>query len=472
MAEETTPERIALFASSDAQFKEKIRHVLEHNRYRPLEVSSARNLFSAIHHKPIDIVFVDLEDVPNEELNFVNYTRMRLPSAEIITVAPVQLLETAKNSLKSGASFYLIKPIDIDNLHSIIEKAARRLEEKKETVQLRRRLITDLMSGNPAMERILTLVDKIAPTTSNVLIGGESGTGKEFVARIIHTLSGRDQGKFIATNCGAIPLNLFESELFGHRKGAFTGADRDKPGLIEEAHQGTLFLDEVGELPAAAQVKLLRFLQEKAFRRVGENALRSVDVRIIAATNKDIKKLVRDGEFREDLYYRLCIFYVHLPPLRYRKETIPKLVSVFVHRFNQTHGKKITSISKPAEVVLANYDYPGNVRELENIIEHAGVLAEDGTITERDLPDIMFTSRPQIAAPSYETPAMDTASIPTLREVEKQHIEYTLNLLDFNYKKTAEKLGISRSTLWRKIKEHKITPPSSAPTSSSHTSGD
>ncbi len=457
--------KIALIASSDGKFKEKIRHAMQDSRYQPVEVDSTRDMFSAIHKKDVDLVFVDLEDVPEEELNFVNYTRMRLPSAEIITIAPVHLLETAKNSLKSGASFYLIKPIDSDNLHSIIEKAARRLEEKHENIQLRRRLITDLMSGNAAMERILNLIAKIAPTTSNILIGGESGTGKEFVARIIHSLSGRDNGKFVAMNCGAIPINLFESELFGHKRGSFTGADKDKAGLVEEAHGGTLFLDEVGELPAAAQVKLLRFLQERSFRRVGDNALRTVDVRIIAATNKDIGKAVQKGEFREDLYYRICIFYLHMPPLRFRKETIPKLVSFFVHRFNQTHDKKITSISKPAEVVLANYDYPGNVRELENIIEHAGVLAEDGVITEHDLPEVMFTRRAQIAPPESPTRPADTADIPSLREVERAHIEKTLRLLDFNYKKSAEKLGISRSTLWRKIKEHRIEPQSHSTTS-------
>ena len=204
-------------------------------------------------------------------------------------------------------------------------------------------------------------------------------------------MSQRIEGKFIAMNCGGIPETLFESEFFGYKKGAFTGADRDKPGLVEEAHMGTLFLDEVGELSQNAQVKLLRFLQEHTYRRVGDPTLRTVNVRIIAATNKDLPKKVAEGEFREDLYYRLNVFYFYLPPLRERKETIPNLIRLFVPRNNTLLGKNINKISKAAEVILAEYDYPGNVRELENIIEHAMILSETSEITEKDLPEFWKT---------------------------------------------------------------------------------
>jgi transcriptional regulator with PAS, ATPase and Fis domain len=261
----------------------------------------------------------------------------------------------------------------------------------------------------------------------------------------------------VPVNCGAIQDTLFESELFGHKKGSFTGADRDKAGLVEEAHLGTLFLDEVGELSPSAQVKLLRFLQEREFRRVGETSTRSVDVRIIAASNKDLAALVEQKKFREDLFYRLNVFNLSLPPLRERKETIPNLIRIFVHRFNQVFNKHVGTISKNAEAILANYAYPGNVRELENIIEHAVVLADSGEITERDLPDFMFRNRLLLAAPGAAPEALPApAVIHTLAEMEKEYIAQALRIADFNYTEVSKKLGISRSTLWRKIKEYKI----------------
>jgi len=297
---------------------------------------------------------------------------------------------------------------------------------------------------------------KIAPTASTVLIGGESGTGKELFARIIHRQSQRSEGKFVAMNCGAITETLFESELFGHKKGSFTGADRDKAGLVEEANQGTLFLDEVGELSPQAQVKLLRFIQEREFRRVGETATRSVDVRIIAASNKDLSALIEQKKFREDLFYRLNVFYLYLPPLRERKETIPHLIWLFVHRNNELFNKQVTTLSKNAEAILANYDYPGNVRELENIIEHAVVLCDGTEITERDLPDFMFRGRLLLSPPRQQDALMAPEQVLTLAEMEKGHISQVLSLTSYNYTEASKKLGISRSTLWRKIKEYKI----------------
>jgi transcriptional regulator with PAS, ATPase and Fis domain len=256
-------------------------------------------------------------------------------------------------------------------------------------------------------------------------------------------------------NCGAIPDTLFESEMFGHKKGSFTGADRDKPGIVEEAHMGTLFLDEVGELSLSAQVKLLRFLQEKEFRRVGETTNRTVDVRIIAATNKDLNKLMKEGKFREDLFYRLNVFFLYMPPLRERKETIPNLIRLFVHRFNQLQDKHVNSISKAAEALLANYDFPGNIRELENLIEHAVVLADTNEITEFDLPEFMMRNRLLLSGPVPDCGDLPTEII-TLAEMEEKHIKSALELTNYNYSDASKKLGISRSTLWRKIKEYDI----------------
>jgi transcriptional regulator with PAS, ATPase and Fis domain len=255
-------------------------------------------------------------------------------------------------------------------------------------------------------------------------------------------------------NCGAIPDTLFESEFFGHKKGAFTGADRDKPGLVEEAHGGTLFLDEVGELSQPAQVKLLRFLQERVFRSVGDTVQRAVDVRVIAATNKDLRKMMEKGEFREDLFFRLNVFYLHLPPLRERKETVPNLISLFVHRFNRIFGKNVSKFSKPAESLLAAYEYPGNIRELENIIEHAVVMADEDEITERDLPEFMFRNRLLLPDPQNMGGMADENRVATLAEVEREHIKFVLGLTGHNYTEAAQKLGISRSTLWRKMKEY------------------
>jgi len=320
------------------------------------------------------------------------------------------------------------------------------------------RILDDLMADSPAMKKVLRVAMKIAPTSSTVLIGGESGTGKEFFARIIHRHSLCGDGRFVAVNCGAIPDTLFESELFGYKKGAFTGADRDKPGLVEEAHGGTLFLDEIGELSQPAQVKLLRFLQERMFRSVGDTALRPVDVRVIAATNKDLRKLMEKGEFREDLFFRLNVFQLHLPPLRERKETIPNLVSLFVHKYNQDFGKNVTRFSKAAEGLIAAYDYPGNIRELENIIEHAVVMAEENEITERDLPESMFANRLLLTGPNAGTNAGAYTGdrIATLAEVEREHIKFVLNVTNHNQTEAANTLGISRSTLWRKIKEYNL----------------
>jgi transcriptional regulator with PAS, ATPase and Fis domain len=330
--------------------------------------------------------------------------------------------------------------------------------DKRNRIELEERILDDLMAESPAMKKVLRVAMKIAPTSSTVLIGGESGTGKEFFARIIHRHSQCGGGRFVAVNCGAIPDTLFESEFFGYKKGAFTGADRDKAGLVEEAHGGTLFLDEVGELSLPAQVKLLRFLQERMFRSVGDTLLRPVDVRIIAATNKDLRKLMEKGEFREDLFFRLNVFHLHLPPLRERKETIPNLVSLFVHKCNQDFGKNVTRFSKTAESLITAYDYPGNIRELENIIEHAVVMAEENEITERDLPESMFVNRLLLAAPDSRTDGgtYKNGRIATLAEVERDHIKFTLTATNHNYTEAAKTLGISRSTLWRKIKEYNL----------------
>ena len=447
--------RKVLLVSSDADFREKTRENLILHGFDVFEVGSQADALTFLEKNIIDMVFLDIEKMPLIELDMVSYIRTR-HHVEIVILTTMNELEEATNALKNGAAFYLVKPLKMADLKSVLDKLSLRAERQEDHLALEQRFLTDLMAGSPSMQKVLKFASKIAPTNSTVLIGGESGTGKEFFAKIIHRLSNRVDGHFVAMNCGAIPENLFESELFGHKKGSFTGADRDKAGLVEEAHLGTLFLDEVGELSPQAQVKLLRFLQEREFRRVGDNTTRTVDVRVIAATNKDLKRMMQEGRFREDLFYRLNVFYLYMPPLRERKETIPNLVRLFVHRNNQLLDKHVNSISKVAEALLANYEYPGNVRELENIIEHAIVLAESNEITEYDLPEFMIRNRLLLSAPSVEVINESVDTLLTLTAMEERHIRKALELTKYNYTETSKKLGISRSTLWRKIKDYGI----------------
>lgn len=445
-----------LTVSLDEKLQSDLKDNLILQGYRALQARSPNEALSQLDREDIHIMFLDIEKFQAQELDLVHYTKMRSASTEIVILTGIGQLEEARAALRNGASFYLVKPIPFGDIKSLLDKLTLRVDQQQEHVELEQQILSDLMAGNQAMNKVLKLAMKIAPTSSTVLVAGESGTGKEFFARIIHRMSKRYEGRFVAMNCGAVPDALFESEFFGHRKGSFTGADRDKPGLVEEAHLGTLFLDEIGELSPSAQVKLLRFLQERTFRPLGETALRTVNVRIIAATNKDLFRRVKEGSFREDLFYRLNVFYLYLPPLRQRRETIPALVRLFVHRYNNLLEKHVTNLSKGAEVALANYDYPGNVRELENIIEHAIVLADGNEITEKDLPEFMFRNQLLLAPPRDEETG---EGMPTLADVEKHHIERALQFYEYNYSETAKALGISRSTLWRKIKGYGLSTP-------------
>jgi DNA-binding NtrC family response regulator len=450
-----------LTISVDPTLESSINDNLVLEGFRLLRARTQADALAIIEREAIDIILLDMENGAVQEIDLIHYTRTRHPTTEIIVFTTVRELEEARAALRNGASFYLIKPVSFVDLKRVLIKLSAQIEERREHQQLEQQFLSDLMAGSSAMEKMLRLALKIAPTSSTVLLGGESGTGKEFFARIIHRMSRRAEDRFVAMNCGAVPDSLFESELFGHRKGSFTGADRDKPGLVEEAQMGTLFLDEVGELSPSAQVKLLRFLQERSFRRVGETATRTVNVRIIAATNRDLYRMVQEGSFREDLFYRLNVFYLYLPPLRERRETIPSLLKLFIHRYATLMDKQITSLSKGAEVALANYDYQGNVRELENIVEHAVVLADGHEIDERDLPEFMFRYRKLLPAPAQDGLGGSCADeqLCTLEQLEQHHIEYALKKLDYNYSETARQLGISRSTLWRKIRHYQLQTP-------------
>ena len=314
--------------------------------------------------------------------------------------------------------------------------------------------ITQEMIGvSPRMQRVFRLVEKVAPTESTVLITGESGTGKEMVATSIHLQSVRAHKLFITVNCAAIPETLFESELFGHARGSFTGAISDKIGLLSRADGGTIFLDEVAEMPLSVQPKLLRALQNGEIRRVGDTESSRIDVRVIAATNRDVKRALAEGRLREDLYYRLSVFHIDLPPLRDRREDIPLLANYFRQRFAKRLRKRVERFSERAQYALLHYDYPGNVRELENAVERAVTLAEGPEIGHMDLPPAFREPSVLVLGEGNAFPYSETMS---LAQIEAEHIRRALSHFAGNTTRTARSLGISRSTLWRKMKHYRI----------------
>jgi two-component system response regulator HydG len=314
----------------------------------------------------------------------------------------------------------------------------------------------DILGATAKMQRIFRLIGKVAPTESTVLILGESGTGKELIARAIHLQSRRARGAFVPVNCAALPENLIESELFGYVRGAFTGAANSRRGLIEEADGGTLFLDEIGEMPASTQVKLLRFLENSEVRRLGDNETRIVDVRVLAATNVDLKRQLGDGRFREDLYYRLNVVTIEIPPLRERREDIPLLAGYFLDKFGKAAGRPDMDFAEDAKAALLRYDYPGNVRELENAIQRAVTLAEGKRMTRQDLPPA-FLQAATLPPARVDEDIRDSWS---LEELEREHIQRVLVRQKGNVTNTARQLGISRTTLWRKMHKYHLARPS------------
>jgi DNA-binding NtrC family response regulator len=355
-------------------------------------------------------------------------------------------IESAVDAIKDGAYDYLSKPVDPQRLRILLQKSVERQETLREVKLLRRQLREQgsfgrIVGNSPAIRSLYRVIEQAAPTSASVLIWGESGTGKELVAQTIHELSPRAQFPFVAINCAAIPETLLESEIFGHEKGAFTGAHDRRTGVFELAHRGTLFLDEIAEMVPATQVKLLRVLQERTFRRLGGRQEQSVDVRVIAATNRDPLEAVRDGKLREDLYYRLNVFTIDLPPLRDRRADIPLLVQTFLNEFNTRNNKSVRAVDQEAMYLLERYPWPGNIRELRNVIERATILAEGDFIEARHLP-------PPVVSRSEQT-------LPTVDEAERRLILLTLEHTRNNKTRAAEILGISLKTLHNKLNRMK-----------------
>jgi DNA-binding NtrC family response regulator len=367
-------------------------------------------------------------------------------------------VETAVEAMKEGAYDYLTKPIDIQRLKILLDKIVERLETMREVKALRRQLresgtFGSLIGNSPEMRKIYSIVEQAAPTSASVLITGESGTGKELIAQTIHQLSPRAAFPFVAINCAAIPETLLESEIFGHEKGAFTGAADRRQGCFELADRGTLFLDEIGEMTPATQVKLLRVLQERKFRRLGGRVEQTVDVRVIAATNVEPPEAVQKGKLREDLYYRLNVFSFRLPPLRERKEDMPLLVQAFLNEFNTRNQKSIAGIDQSAMRMLEHHNWPGNVRELRNVIERATILAPGPFIELKHLPPTLADE-----PPATNQPHVALAPGITVEEAERRLIMMTLEHTRDNKTRAAEILGISLKTLHNKLNKLRLRP--------------
>jgi two-component system response regulator HydG len=404
----------------------------------------------------VDLIISDIKMAQMDGMQFLATLKEEIPELPVILMTGNASIDAAIEATRKGAFHYLVKPFKLSEVRLHVERALEKRSLALDVQRLRKELkqewgLKDIIGKSVGMRSVFDLVERVAPSTANILIQGESGTGKEVVARAIHSLGPRSKNPFIAINCTAIPEALLESELFGHAKGSFTGASGMKKGLIEEANGGTLFLDEIGDMSPALQAKLLRVIQERKIRPVGSNIFTSVDVRIIAATHKDLKAGIRAHSFREDLFYRLSVIPIHIPPLRERTEDIPLLAEHFLNKYALANAgganPRVRSFSKGALAKLLRYRWQGNVRELENIVERAVVLARGAVIEEGDLPDPEMANAEQ----SFRNLSSD---FPTLSQLEERYVRLVLNKTEGRKDRAAQILGINRRTLYRKEREY------------------
>ena len=452
------PKRI-LIIDDEENFRHMLSVILKKEKFDVDTAPDGEEGLQKVMANSYDQVLCDIRMPRMDGLEFLKEIQKANLDITIIMMSAYGTIDTAIEAMKLGAYDYISKPFKPDEIVLTLKKADERERLRKENELLRRAVkkeysFENIVSKNEKMQKIFDVVKKVAPYKSTILIMGESGTGKELVARALHYHSDRSQSPFIPVNCGAIPENLLESELFGHAKGAFTDAIRTKKGLFEEADGGTLFLDEIGELPLQLQVKLLRVLQDGEIRRVGEGKPIQIDVRIVAATAKELIREVGEGRSREDLFYRLNVFPVHIPPLRERKEDIPLLVAHFIKKYNQAIGKNVAGIHPKALEVLLDYRWYGNVRELENTVERAIVLADGTEIEKKDLPaDIQgFQEKVQAPPATEEECSIKKAS----KSLEINLIQRALKKTKGNHTHAARLLEISHRALLYKIKEYGI----------------
>jgi nitrogen regulation protein NR(I) len=439
--------------------------LLQERRHRVSEVGSGEEALAVFPTAKPDLVLLDLKLPGMDGLDTLKRLRALAPRLDVVMMTAHGSISSAVEAMRRGAFDYVAKPFDNDELLVIVERALELQRLSSEVESLREELSTrygfsEIVGISRELQAVFRMMAKVVRVDVTVLVTGESGTGKELVARAIHRRSGRAGGPFIAVNCSAIPQTLVESEFFGHEKGAFTDARESRAGKFEQADGGTLFLDEVGDLALEAQAKLLRALQERQIHRVGARAPRSVDVRVVAATNKNLEEEVREGRFREDLYWRLNVVHVRLPPLRERRSDLPILIDYFLDRFGRELGLAATAIAPEARQLLCEYDWPGNVRELENTICRAMILCEGDTLTAVDLPG-RVRGLPQDGAPALVSDlsrlTLGEAVAEATERLEKMMILGRLAEQRGNRTATAESLGVSRKTLFNKMRQYGLT---------------
>jgi DNA-binding NtrC family response regulator len=444
-----------LVADDEPASRDSLYDVLSDTGYQVTAVSSGEEALEALKSSDFDLVITDLKMPGIDGIAVLRQVRKLCPQTLVILITAHASVDTAVAALREGAHDYMLKPLVYDD---VIGKVTRLLEQKELAWQLQHlrrevesRYVTgDLVGESKAMQRIARMIRQVGQTSSTVLITGESGVGKEVVARAIHRESDRHDKIFLPVNCGAIPENLLESQLFGHMRGAFTGAVASQEGLFQRARGGTIFLDEIGEMPLSLQVKVLRAIEEKEIHPVGASKPVTVDVRIVAATNRDLEQCCKEGTFREDLYYRLNVFSIEIPPLRDRREDIPLLVEFLVRRHNTEMNRRFKGVDNSAMKLLMSMPWKGNIRELDNVIEHAMIVGNTDWITAEDLPARVSEN----ASPDSVVVGDDLKA--AMRLYERNHIENVLERTERDKRKAAEVLGISLSSLYRKIDELRI----------------
>jgi DNA-binding NtrC family response regulator len=450
---------IVLVVDDEESVRQSMQRIFRRS-YQVLEARDAATALAALGRRAVDVVILDVRLPDANDTELLGKIRAMDDSVEVILVTAVREIRTAVEAMKLGAYDYLTKPFDVDELRAVVSRAAERRALRRTIVALRSELsqaqgFEAIVGMHPSMRKVYDLIAQVAPTTTTVLIQGETGTGKELVARAIHHQSPRRESPFVAVNLAAVPESLVDSELFGHEKGAFTGAHKRRLGRFELAHGGSIFLDEIGSLRVDVQAKLLRVLQEHEVERLGGTQTIKVDVRLLAATNINLKRAIAAGTFREDLYYRLNVVPITVPPLRDRPDDIPLLVPHFIQKYSQKFGRAVREITDDALEMLKTYSWPGNVRELENIIERSVALARGPIIHLQHLPI-------ELALPdgvSGDTPREGLPLKERLSQIETQLVLRTLESARWNYVKAAGQLGIHRNTLMHKLQVRGIRRP-------------
>jgi DNA-binding NtrC family response regulator len=441
-----------LLVDDEAIALNNLRHVLKKEGYEVKGTQSGPQALKWIEQEEFNLILTDLKMEKVDGMRLLKRAKELYPDTEVIMITGFATVDTAIKAMKAGAYHYIAKPYKLDEVRKVVKEALEKNQLKKENSRLRAMLEgiqgeTKLITDNAKMKSLLEVAGQVAATDTSVVISGESGTGKELLAKYIHQHSLRHKGPLLSINCGVFTEDLLANELFGHEKGAFTGATETKKGLVEMADGGTLFLDEVTEMPPTMQVKLLRVLQEKEVMRVGGTEPIKVDVRFITATNRDLQEEVNSGRFRQDLFFRINVVSIRIPPLSERKDDIPLLVFHFLKKYSSLMGKEIIEVAQEVLDVLIQYDFPGNVRELENIVERGVALANGDTIEMAHLPEDLRG----ISVQTFRK--TKGGKFPSLEEMERSYIKWVLNETANSKIETAAALGIDRSSLWRKLKK-------------------